>query len=461
MNKRVIILLLVAVLVLVAAVVCTVRWQAWFGNPPEEPYDVPPVQDRVVLGYMPDGASDTRRISWRCSATLTSACVQYVRQGNVDTLQAPAVGAVVASRAGRQAWYQACLAPDLTAGSQYSYRLVNDTIHSPWYSFQVKPDTASLDFILFGDVQGEAGDASASLFTEVASRYPDMHFWAFVGDLAERPTDTYWQVVFDALGDIPKQMPILACPGNHEHLKGLSKKLDPRWPWMFGRIDTVGGVWHYPDHYSVDFPLLRFTLFDTDAPAMPWDYLSLHYRYRDYPFHGLGSTKPWALVMMHHPIYAGSIGRDNPLLRWSLKPVFERQRVDAVFTGHDHSYSRRTTRAGADKTVPIYLLANSSEKYYLSACDPLADKVASARRLYTHVHITDDTLSLRSYLADDHSLYDEVVCTRRSDGSVCVDDRGGNYPEYLDIPEWYQRESKKRQRNDFLKRREQRRSSIE
>lgn len=438
-----------AIIVIAACVVVSLRWNAWFGNPTEEKYTSPSTQDRIILSYTPNGKGIS--ISWRHGEPLQNAAIEYYSTENPDTLMINANCTTITTEGGTQNHYRAVI-PNCIHNSSYSYRLINGSDISDWYTFSIRDLSQSTDFILFGDIQDEANGTSGQMFRDIASLYPNIDFWAFVGDLAERPTDYYWQIVFDALQPHALHIPIIACPGNHEHRKGIRKQLDERWSWMFGQPQL-----DKPTDFAINLPLLHITALNTDGLFWPWDYIQ---KKKTLTRHMLSTTcaDQWNILLMHHPIYPGSIGRNNYMLRATFNPAIKENNIHLVFYGHDHTYARRISTAGTSLTTPIYIQTNSSNKYYLSNCDRKADKVACGLQLYTHVHITPDTLQAKTYIADTHELYDEIICIRKND-TIQVLDNGIVIPEKIILPEYFKKESKRKQREKFLKRKNIRESN--
>lgn len=443
--------LIIAIVVIVASsIIISLRWNAWFGNPTEETYAISAVQDRIVLSYTLDGKSIT--ISWRYGNKSTKNVVEYYDMQSQDTLFVNAQCTTISTQGGTQNHYRATL-HSYTNNTSYTYRLINDSTVSDWHAFTIGNPSQAIDFILFGDIQDEADGPSAQLFHDVALHYPKIDFWAFVGDLAERPTDYYWHVVFDALQPYASHIPIIACPGNHEHRKGLKKELDPRWIWMFGQPQLQNAT-----DYSIDMPLLHIASVNSDGFFWPWDYLQKKNQLTKYHILSAPSKQQWNVLLMHHPIYPGSIGRHNLLFRTTLNPLIEKNDIHLVLCGHDHSYARRIAVNEDVKTPPVYLLTNSSSKYYLSNCDPAADKIACGIRLYSHIHITPDTLRISTYTADAHQLYDEIICIRTSE-NIQVIDMGDKIAEQILLPERFNKDSKKDIRKKFMKKKALRESS--
>lgn len=440
---RIAVMLLLALLSLLTYVLST-RWNAWFRMPPEAAYRVPGEPDRIVLTYGAD-ALHQRTISWRCGVRLKPSEVQIADTRGGDTLTLPAAGRLVNSRGGRQAFYHLRLLR-LRLGTTYSYRVTTAGRRSPWLNFSTAGSGRSLQFLLFGDIQDEPGGSSNALFAQARRHRPEAQFWAFVGDVVERPDDGYWNLLFSALGTVAGRTPLLMSTGNHEYVKGFRDSLDARWISTFV-FPHNGDSRHAGRNYYVDFPLLRYIALDTQGLQTPPDYwltyrwlskvLSTNHRY-------------WVVVVMHHPVYSGKPGRDNMFLRWLFRPLFERYKVDLVAEGHDHSYARRSTwttmpRLGPwpclwltdapdhKATTPMYVICNSSAKCYLSNCDPQADRICSGHALYQCITMTDSTLHLQAFLSGSDSLYDDVVLHKDRNG-ISIANLAGHLPEIVDSP---------------------------
>jgi 3',5'-cyclic AMP phosphodiesterase CpdA len=59
------------------------------------------------------------------------------------------------------------------------------------------------------------------------------------------------------------------------------------------------------------------------------------------------SKAKWKVALFHHPIYSsGKKHGSEPKLREILSPIFQRYRVNAVISGHDHIYERSKPQQG-------------------------------------------------------------------------------------------------------------------
>lgn len=422
-KKHIIILVILAGV----AILFITKWNTWFVNPPEATYTTPATQDRIILSVGEDAAT-TRRISWRCSTQLTNARVEIVRENTTDTLEIEAQGSVVSSRAGESAFYTVEI-PDLQPGCNYHYRLINDTVVSSWFSFSIPTREAPLSFIYLGDIQDRPNGNTGAIFKDIHQRYPDVDFWAFVGDVIERPTDKYWNYWFSTMDSITQSTPLLVATGNHEYLKGVVKTLDSRWTHTFSFPENGPGAFKGRS-YFVNYKDLCFITIDTDGIQ---GLVSLLQQRAWLKKVLKASDKKWKIVMMHHPVYSVRNGRNNFFFRYAFRPLFEEYGVDMVLQGHDHGYSRISTKAdNGEGHTPVYVVSTCSPKHYDVSLTSRHDKLGSAISLYQHIRISGDSLRYQSFTVAD-SLYDDILIVHK-DGQNHVTDNARDIPEQLELP---------------------------
>jgi hypothetical protein len=442
-NIVVVVFMLLAGLI---ACVCAVRWKAWFGNPPEAAYPVPVVPDRVMLSMSPSRSQAWRRVSWRCDTVVREASVEVIDYVVNDTVFYLADKRRVWSRSGQQMYYQAEFP---VVEGRYSYRVHNDSLCSPYYSFEVKNDE-EWTVLLFGDLQDEETKPFATMLQEVIELHPEVDVCAFTGDMVERPTDDYWNVWFASVSPIVGKVPIVACPGNHEHLKGWKRTLDQRFVASFGEsvVRASRGNVHY------EWDNMTWVSLNTDVSF----HVSELFRQKQTMSQEgwMDEDGKWKVLMMHHPFYPAGLGRHFSITRQVFQPFVRDKGVHLVVNGHDHVYARRVEKKNNVPITPIYMVCNSSDKHYLANCDAGFDRVACGHRIYSLLRVTKDTLHVQTYLADTHALYDELLCRRVGD-TIIVEDKKPQQGELLNISSRYERPSKKKQRQQFLKKKAQRR----
>lgn len=428
MKKRYIILLII----LTAGISLTVwKWNTWFGNPPEAAYTTPRIPGRITLTVGKD-AGNTRRINWQCDTLLTEAFVEIVKKESADTLRIEAEGEIVESRSGKSAFYSAEI-QGLTPGAAYDYRVHNKQESSDWFTFRIPTVNSGLSFIYIGDIQDHTQGSTGEFFKEIHHQHPDVAFWALGGDVIERPTDEYWKYWHSTMDSIAGYTPFVAATGNHEYLKGAIKTLDPRWIHTFSNPGN-GPKGFTGRSYSLDFEDLCYIVIDTDGIQGPQSL----YRHRAWLKQVLATTtKKWKIVMMHHPVYSVRDGRNNYYVRWTFKPLFEKYDVNLVLQGHDHGYSRITTKTDdQQKQCPVYIVSSSSPKSYNIGFNPIHDRLGSNQTLYQHIMIQGDSLQFKTFTPD-HEAYDDLTIVNTGNGRSQVIDHAASWPESLELPPAY------------------------
>ncbi|MDO4692279.1 MAG: metallophosphoesterase family protein [Porphyromonadaceae bacterium] len=438
-SKRRRLLIILFVLAVGIGVLLKLRWRAWFGNPPEAPYTTAEQIDRLTITPGQDFAS-TRSISWRCGESLQPSEVLYTEAS--DTLAAdalhwrsiPAQGSVVETRSGRGCYYTARL-DSLKAGRQYLYRVRTGSRESSGH-FQMPSGLDTLmRFIYIGDVQDPSGQMSSKLFDRFTGHIDSTirpSFVAAAGDQIEGPTDEYWHVWYSSWGaDYLARTPFVVSTGNHEYLKkGFARELDPRWVAQYN-YPPNGPEGFEGRSYYIDFPLMRFIVLDSNGINDPVAIL----RHRSWLRDALeGSTQPWQAVMFHHAVQCVRDSRSHPVMRYVYKPILEEAGADLVLQGHDHAYSRITTKHGTDSISPLYVISSSSPKVYRNGFNPVHDRLGSGLQLYQSIEVRPQSLRYRSHLYSGE-LYDDVEL--RYSGSAQrpnrAIDRARNLPERFEF----------------------------
>lgn len=439
MKKRIALIVLLLLILTGGAVLCVVRWDAWFTNPAEPVYDVPAGPTNVVLTFGEDATSQ-RVVSWRGgqdTLALSRLFLTNIQTDRTDTLLATRT--YVTSRSGEAVFCRVTL-DSLTPGD-YSYRVETAGKNSQPFLFNVKEYPVADTLLLFGDLQYTSLPEATAFFNTAASTVPEADFYAYIGDIIERPTDDYWQLFFSSLGDRSATIPQVAALGNHEYLKGIYKRYDVRWPHVF--VNPHNGPQRFLGRsYYVDFPALRLIVLDTDALQRPSDYLVLRtwltqvLRYESTEWQGTDEkNERWKVVLMHHPIYSAGMGRDNLLVAWALR--YALLDADLVVAGHDHNYARHRL---LHSFTPTYVITSSSAKSYLPKCSPIEERLGSNHAFFSSLAVSPDTMHMVTYMVDTMekpAVYDDLLFVRMADG-VEVQEADSLMDERLEMPERYQ-----------------------
>lgn len=376
--------------------------------------------DRITL-LVGEELSSSRYITWRCNTTLekdsyvelistikeTSKADSKVVATISDTTKIAAFSCTITkNRSSKTAYYAAKLA-GLKTG-EYRYRVVNGNKKSSWSNFRMYANRDSVtNFLYIGDIQDRAKNISPKDFKQIDSLFPKAQFWAFGGDMIQRPNDFYWDYWYNSLDSIARTIPIVSTPGNHEYYEGLPFKCDPRWQASYNPYGNGPKGDKYHSFYFTNNQIC-FISFDTNNCLINPFTMYYHYKWLE-EIMSKNSNK-WIFVMQHHPLYSMTKNRNNFGIRNILKPLYEKYNVTLVLQGHDHAYGRRATKIEINNsnteenilepTSPIYILSSCSPKTYSKIDAVGQDVTAVGKRLVQEITVISDTLKYNSYSVD-------------------------------------------------------------
>ncbi|MGM9745789.1 MAG: metallophosphoesterase family protein [Paludibacteraceae bacterium] len=416
-SKQWIVWTTTSVVAIALVVVCSLRWQAWFGNPPEPAYVAGDSICRVQLTFGRTGAQ-SRAVAWQCGDTIRPATLHLINKQISDTQYITANSRLFVTAGGRTACYFAeC--NNLPAGD-YIYRVQVGQHTSQWYPFTMNDADDAVTFVYMGDVQDADGGKLHTCLADINQQFaPD--FWLFGGDVIERPHDGYWQAYYDMVADFGTSTPLLAVPGNHEYIKGINKRLDERFVWAFPYFLDADTRFAGVAQYTFSVGNAAFYLLDSNndvwtlPSARAWLQRTM-----------TADTARWHIATLHHPVYSLRGRLTNFWVRQAFASLFN-DKCDLVLAGHEHAYARRTT----DGTTPVYIVSQCSPKDYCINFDAGYERYGVGCRFYQIIHITGDTLELTTYTLD-HEPYDHLTLIKTGDSTV-VYDAFADAPEYLQV----------------------------
>ena len=421
--KRIVLLLLMLAL---ATWVAT-RWNVWFGNPEElavQPLQAP---GHVMLTFG-DESEMSRNVSWQCDTVLQPSRLELVCLDTNDTTNIDAEGEVFKSRKGKAAYYVARLR-QLRPESHYRYRVLSGGLSSQWYSFQTYAlGRDKFSFLFVGDVQDTIGGIANKLLMEAWAQHPEVEFLVCGGDLTERPANQYWNETFRDLDSIGQSMPVLNVTGNHDYFKGIIRRLERRFPLVFSYfLDSKVG-----DNmvYTLNYGNAQIFVLDSNREFF---YLWSQRKWLEEKLQQ--SEAKWKILVLHHPLYSIKKKNNNLIQRWMFDDLVRQYGVDLVMQGHEHAYARRIGgdyKNGAP-AIPVYTVSHCSPKNYRIRFDESFDKYGISSRYYQTVNVSGDTLSMATYDANTHALYDSLMVLVSPNKVHLVRDLGKDIPEYMEF----------------------------
>ena len=390
------------------------------------PAPASPVPDRIVLTWV--GAPETTQsVTWRTDGSGEGAFGEIGVAGDGPSFVLKVERVEAETQVLEGASYHTLTFTGLTPGTMYCYRVGSGKTWSEWSHFTTAAvGPAPFSFLYFGDAQNNIKSHWSRVIREAFKEAPRAAFILHAGDLVNRGNaGGEWGEWFYSAGWILRTMPSLATPGNHEYPSG---KLSSYWRPQFA-FPLNGPSGFEETVYSFEYQDVLFVSLDTNRelePQVTW-------------LDGVvaQSDARWRVVLMHHPVFGTAKLRDSPKRRAVLQPAFDRNSIDLVLQGHDHTYSRTGRmrhahgeqaehehapgeeenvpvglRARDDQTGTVYVVSVSGPKMYNLALQPFMVKSAENTQLYQVVSIDGDDLTYSAYTATG-KLFDRFVLRRR------------------------------------------------
>jgi len=416
---------LIASLLLLAVLCfwCASRWDVWFENPEETPYEPSEIPARILLTFGDEDGMHNRNISWTCGQTIQPSEVEVMDTNDSTIQNISAQGEVFESRSGKAAYYAAKLR-GLESGHTYLYRVNTGGKKSNWFEFhlpQSHPQETS--FLYMGDIQDSIGGIANQLLRKAFRRNPDAAFFVCGGDLTERPTDAYWRETFESLDSVGQSVPVLTVTGNHDYLKGFICQLERRFSLIHSYfLDSMVGE---NQVFTVRYGDIQLFCLDSNREFF---YLWTQRQWLKERLEKSGAK--WKIVVLHHPLYSIRGNMNNLIQRWMFDSLTQKYKVDVVLQGHEHAYARQHTTLNAQPSTPVYTVSHCSPKSYRIEFNERFDKFGSGSRYYQKVHIKGDTLFLTAWDANENTLYDSLYIVKQGTSTKLVD-AGQDIPEKI------------------------------
>lgn len=448
----------------------------------ESPADARP--ERVVLTPAQD-PSTSQAFTWRTGGDVAGGAIHIRAVGATEWRVEDARANEVLSSSGMATRTHSVTVDGLTAATEYEYYVGTEGFASETYRFTTAGAPGDdFTFIYFGDAQNELTDKWTPVVKAAYDRYPEAIGSVNAGDLINRSSnDSEWTEWFGAMDGYSQTTNVIAAPGNHEYsgdafLKNWKSNFEypangPVWDGTAGPTQAQVQEAAYREHmqvaleetaYYTDYQGVRFIslnatinsnlitpadlppcLIGCPNPAELW--LDMQGEWLDKILKD--NPNKWSAVVFHQPVFSTAEGRDEVEIREAWLPVFQRNDIDLVLMGHDHTYARgyvnedATTTPGIT-TGPVYAVAVSGPKYYEQ--QPVDDNVwtqngatqvirAGHTSTFQGIRVTDNQLFYEAVVAakwDDQSttdvpvggILDSFTITKYDDGTKLVTETG-------------------------------------
>ena len=199
--------------------------------------------------------------------------------------------------------------------------------------FATAPESgAPFSFVVFGDSRSNAG-SHLRVVERLRREVPD--FILGTGDMVDAGArEDQWQEFFDIERELLRENVLFPSLGNHDR-QGAGRTAD-----NFRRYFSLPENSPNPErYYAFTYGNARFLILDSNAYAFALTDQTAWIE-RELQEARLDPKIRHIFVTMHHPPYSISLHGGRTELREAWTPLYEKYGVTAVFSGHDHCYSR-------------------------------------------------------------------------------------------------------------------------
>lgn len=247
-------------------------------------------------------------------------------------------------------------------------------------------------FVVYGDTRSQMGP-HRRIMERVQDEVPD--FLLGTGDFVdEGGKEAQWQQFFEIERGLLRDNVLFPSVGNHDR-QGRGRTADA-WRQYFAVPENSPDPERY---YAFTYGNSRFLVLDSNMYSFAltdqtsWLERQLQSARQD---PGLRHV----FVVMHHPPYSVSLHGGHRDLRERWTPLYEKYGVDAVFSGHDHVYSRAERGS-----VRYFVSGGGGAPLYprsprASAIDKAATKYFERVNHYLRIHIWGDLVEVTAVRTD-------------------------------------------------------------
>ena len=354
-------------------------------------------------------------ISWLSGiGTAGKAVVQYRVKGADAWQTADGTCTLTGFSTSKSAAYtNAAQLTGLTAGTDYEFRVGDGATWSEPQSFRTRAaaqDTTS--FVVMGDTQmtgnpdSEEDKASIAVLEKLGAIVKDkpVDFGLQTGDYVDNGSNyAMWTEMQNAFSAAFPGVSFFHTLGNHEYYGDASGRISADLLQLPGK-----------DYYSVEYGDVYVAVINNSADlteACAW-------LRQD----AAQSTCMWKVLSIHQPPYYTNAKNGGSEKFHELIPAAaEAAGIDAVFSGHDHSYARIMARDGAAVTengVTYFICGDLGEKsrdqnYAISSDFDYAYCEQGYEGLILYVTTNDKTMTVSAYDSKDGRLVDSAVLQSR------------------------------------------------
>lgn len=378
----------------------------------------------AVRQIITEDSSNSRTIMWQSELAEQDAVVEYRRKGKEDIKSSMATDEKFIDDKTTTYIHMAVL-NDLTAGTQYEYRVGYGDKRSDWHELNTD-DGGAFKALIFPDSQSNDYSDWKNLAQFAKEANPDARFFVNMGDLVDNGEDhSQWRAWFNALDGIIDTIPAVPILGNHETYNLDWKVRMPEAYLHLFSLPENGDVERRNQFYSFDYGAVHFIVLNTQFDEMEQFQSGLLEAEKEWFINDITKTrKKWKIVLMHKDVLTYEIrNRSNRQAGISdigkyWMPLFDEYGIDVVLTAHLHTYRRRKRLYNfqPDTRGPLYIVtgvAGNVRYPNLWVNHPFDKAIAPQPETdnYMTLEAASNTLKLAAFLPSGEQI-DQVEITK-------------------------------------------------
>ena len=358
------------------------------------------------------GSSTSQNISWLSGiGTAGKSVAQYRVKGAEDWQTAEGNCTLTGfSTSGQAAYVNTIQLTGLTAGTDYEFRVGDGSTWSELHTFRTnaaQQDTTA--FVVMGDTQmsgdREADAESIAILDALGDLVKDkqIDFGLQTGDYVDNGTNyAMWAEIQEAFNHTFPNVDFIHTLGNHEYYGDFSGS-------------TASNILQLPskDYYSMEYGDVYVAVINNGADLS----VACEWLKQD----AAQSTCMWKVLSIHQPPYYTNAKGGSERFHEQIPAAAESAGIDAVFSGHDHSYARIMAKDGEPVTengVTYFICGDLGEKsknvnYAMTSDFSFAYKEQAYEGLIMYVTANDKTMTVSAYDSKDGRLVDSTVLQSR------------------------------------------------
>lgn len=370
-------------------------------------------------------SSNSRTIMWQSERSEKDAVVEYRKKGIEDIKSNIATNEEFTDDK-TTTYIHTTVLKDLIAGMQYQFRVGYGDKRSDWHDLNTD-DGGNFKALIFPDSQSNDYSDWKNLAQFARKENPDAAFFVNMGDLVDNGEDhSQWRAWFDSLHGMIDTMPVAPIMGNHETYNLDWKVRMPEAYLHLFSLPPNGDVERQNQFYSFDYGAVHFIVLNTQFDEMEQFQPGLFAAEKEWFVNDLAQTrKKWKVVLMHKDVltYENTRRSDRKAgisdIGKEWMPLFDKYGIDAVLTGHLHTYRRRDRLYNfqPDTRGPLYIVTGvaGNVRYPNLWIDHPFDKAVAPQPEtdnYMTLEVTANILKFASFLPSGERI-DQVEIVKK------------------------------------------------